>query len=277
MGGSLGMCLKKRRPGKYHITGIGRHPEKLLLAKKLRAIDEYTTEFESGVQSADIVLICTPVNTIVNIYKRILPHLKPGCIVTDVGSIKTSIIDSVKKISSGIGVYFVGGHPLAGTEKLSVKYASPDLYKNATVVLTPDKNNNPGYARAVKTLAGFWESAGTDVMILSPDKHDAMVSIISHLPHLLAGALVNVASAANSRNSRLHKLIAGSFRDMTRISDSDPDNWANICYFNKNNLKKYISAYCKLLKQINLNSKPDLMKFFGMAKSGREKLTNKKQ
>ncbi|OGS24509.1 MAG: hypothetical protein A2297_05155, partial [Elusimicrobia bacterium RIFOXYB2_FULL_48_7] len=213
----------------------------------------------------DIVVLCPTVDVIVPLFKKILPALKPGCVVTDAGSVKSSIARGINNRN------FVGAHPLAGSEKTGVGSADRDLYKGATVVITPLKDTSTA---ALKTISAMWKKTGANIVLLSPEAHDKMVAVTSHLPHVLAGALNLVAGRANAVNKVTSELIAGSFRDMTRITDSDPDSWAAICYANMLELNHAINEYIEILKKVKagLNSPKKLQSFFSQSKSIRCRL-----
>ncbi|OGS20743.1 MAG: hypothetical protein A3J83_00680 [Elusimicrobia bacterium RIFOXYA2_FULL_40_6] len=275
IGGSIGLALKRNFKFKilnsksltYRIIGIGRHIEKLKLAKKFGAIDEFTTDFKSGVKDADIVVLASTVDTIVPIFKNIAPYLKPGCIVTDAGSIKAGIVNRISKILPK-SVHFVGAHPLAGSEKTGVRFADSDLYKGAAIVITPLKNTP---LASIKTISGMWKKMGGRVIMLSPEVHDNLVARTSHLPHILSAALTKIVNNINSKNKAASKLLAGSFKDMTRITDSDSENWAAICFGNMLELNKAINEYIEILKKVKveLNSPKKLEVFFSESKKNR--------
>ncbi|MBU2614816.1 MAG: prephenate dehydrogenase/arogenate dehydrogenase family protein, partial [Elusimicrobia bacterium] len=254
----------------YKISGIGRHIEKLKLAKKLGAVDEFTTDFISGVKDADIVILATTVDTIVPIFKKIAPHLKTGCIVTDAGSIKANIVRGISKILPK-SIYFVGAHPLAGSEKTGVRFADPNLYKGSTVVITPLKNTPK---TVIEIISAMWKKTGANILQLSPEIHDKLVASTSHLPHILSAALTQLVNNANLKNNSASKLLAGSFKDMTRIADSDSENWAAICFGNMLELNRAIEEYIKILKKVKaeLNSPKKLKVFFGKSKKNRWQL-----
>jgi prephenate dehydrogenase len=218
IGGSLGMAL--RRSGKYRVVGIGRDAKRLRKAKQLGAVDEFTTRL-SDVISADVVVIGSPVDTVAPMFERIVPFLKPGAIVTDVGSVKGPIMDAVKRVERPASIHFVGGHPLAGSHKTGVEAASSRLFAGSTVVLVSAASKP---LRALKTL---WNAAGANVQVMTAEQHDRAVALISHLPHAIAHALVH-AFASRADRRRIAPLLAGSFRDGTRVASSDPEQWAQI-------------------------------------------------
>jgi prephenate dehydrogenase len=235
IGGSLGQALRKSK--RYRVLGIARRPATLLEAKRVGAIDAGTTNL-ADVYPADIVVLCTPVDAIIPLIEKIRPYLKPHVIVTDVGSVKERFYLKIR------GVRYVGGHPLAGSHRTGVLAARPDLFKGATCVLVPQA------PAASKTIKIMWETAGARVLFLSAKEHDAVVALTSHLPHLLAHALVH--SAAKRPNQRVIKtLMAGSFRDMTRVASSDPEQWVQIFQANLKNLRQAVNLFQKELKHLS--------------------------
>lgn len=279
MGGSFGLALKKKRLARQ-VVGIGRHIRKLKEAKRLGAVDSYTTDFARGVKDSDIVLIAAPVGRIPLIVKRILPHLKDGCIITDVGSTKGKVVKKVQEIlakSAGKGrrpeVSFVGGHPMAGSEKQGVRNARADIFSGTTCVLTPaDKNSR----QAVKVMGDLWKRMGARIILLKPEEHDYLVAYTSHLPHVLASTLANLIGAVRKRDPRASRIIAGSISDMTRIADSNPDMWIDICLSNSRAISKSIRVMVesleKIKKSIEKKRKKDLQDLFNKGRLARRKL-----
>lgn len=280
IGGSIGLAIRKSKANRerFKVIGIGRHIEKLKLAKKLGAIDVFYTDIAKGVEKADIIIIASPVDSIPSLVKIVLNYAKPGCMITDAGSAKSIITREVEKIfrNSGDnrGISFVGSHPLAGSEKTGIRYAKSDLFNKATVVLVPLQNRKYCSRESIETLRKLWASLGAEVIFMSAKDHDKCVSATSHLPHILSASLVGIVSGANSKDSRTVKLLAGSFRDLTRISDSDPLIWASICRQNREELAKSIDEFSGTLKYVkkNLNSVKNLYKFFYRMKNNRWRL-----
>lgn len=276
IGGSIGKTLKVKSE-KLKVIGVGRNTKKLKLAKKLSAIDEYTTDFEEGVKDADLVVIATPVETIVSIVKKILPFLKPGAIITDVGSVKTPIVSAVEKIFSRFpfpvhrSPFFIGGHPLAGSEKSGIDYARSDLFREAVCFLTPTKKTSPETKEIVQK---FWELLGAKVLILSPQLHDRLLARSSHLPHLLAAGLVNLIAQNKSKYSS--QVLGPSFRDLTRIASSEPQIWTEISFSNRKEIVAAVSQFKNILSELeNLLKKKKrkkLINFFQKAKNYRKKI-----
>jgi prephenate dehydrogenase len=274
IGGSLGMALKAASRG-YFVIGIGRDRTKLLLAKQRKAVDAFTLDAPQGVRDADIVVMGTPVNVIPSQVAAIAPYLKPGAVITDVGSVKGTVVKAVRQAlgrKPGRPV-FIGGHPLAGTEKAGVSFASPSLFKGASVVLTPAAGTP---RQPIAVIQKMWQSAGANVLCMSPEKHDRIVALTSHFPHMLAFALSDAVGRLNAHNPHTARLIAGSFRDMTRIADSNPCDWSVICYNNREELIKTIDSFIYQLTKArkNLERRTGLERIFSAAKTARQKLLN---
>jgi prephenate dehydrogenase len=242
IGGSLGMAAKRRLLAR-RIIGIGRTEQKMMRAKILGAIDDYSLDFETGASEADLVVICTPVRLVVPTLERIASGLKEGAIVTDVGSTKREIVAGAEAVIPE-GRYFVGGHPMAGSEQSGIDAAFPDLFLGATYVITPTEQTN---LDALGKMTALAEGVGARVEIMSPDKHDDAAAVVSHLPHALAGALLQLAEDSQRESGAIFKLAAGSFRDLTRISDSPPEIWRDICVTNADSLSEVISRFAKHL------------------------------
>ena len=275
IGGSLGMALRAGRG--FLVRGIGRNRRKLALSKKLGAVDEYTTDYAAGLAEADIVVICTPVDAIADAVEKIIPFVKPGAVITDAGSSKKEVTDRVGGIlkkkgagSPGLPV-FVGAHPMAGSEKAGVRFSRPDLFRGATVAVTVETGRS---GRAVREIAALWRKTGAKVVKMSPGMHDRIVASTSHLPHVIAFNLCLAAGSLGRDLPRAHGLMAGSFRDLTRIADSNPRDWAAICRSNRRELEKTIDAFVALLKDARntLSNANKLEKMFVKAKAARHKL-----
>ena len=279
IGGSFGLALKKKRLARQ-VVGIGRHIHKLKEAKRLGAIDSYTTDFGKGVRDSDIVMVATPVGKIPLIVKRILPHLKDGCIVTDVGSTKENVVKEVEEIlakSSGKGkrpkVSFIGGHPMAGSEKQGVRNARADIFSGTTCILTPaDKNGG----KAVKVVKNLWKRLGARILLLKPEEHDYLVAYTSHLPHVLAFTLANLIGRVRKEDPRASRVIAGSISDMTRIADSSPEMWIDICLSNSKAISGSINLMVRYLekfkKSIEKKRTKELQDLFDKGRLARRKL-----
>ena len=252
IGGSFGLALKKKRLVQQ-VIGIGRHIHKLKEAKRLGAIDSYTIDFGRGVKDSDIVMIATPVSRIPLIVKKILPHLKDGCIITDVGSTKGWVVKKVREIlakSSAGGkrprVSFIGGHPMAGSEKEGVRNARADIFSGTTCILTPANRDG---RKAVKVVEDLWRGVGAKILLLEPEEHDFLVAYTSHLPHVLATTLANLMGKVCKQDPRARRIVAGSILDMTRIAASNSEMWTDVCLSNTKAISESINVIIEYLEK----------------------------
>lgn len=234
IGGSLGMALKGRRLA-HRVIGIGRNPERLDKAVALGAIDAGMTDLARGVAEADVVVLCTTVGHIVETLPGVLKAVKPGAVVTDVGSTKGAIA----RQAAGFP-FFVGGHPMAGSEQAGVEAATPLLFEEATWAVTPTEGSDPGAVRTVERLA---REVGATTLTLSPEAHDSMLAVTSHLPHVLASSLMRQASAAQRIHPQTQRLTAGSFADATRVAASPPEIWRDVCLTNREALLAALKGF----------------------------------
>jgi prephenate dehydrogenase len=234
IGGSLGMALRARRLAR-RVIGIGRDRSRLETAIQLGAIDEATTDWRAGVGEAEIVVLGTTIGHILEMLPDVLASVQPGTLVTDVGSTKSAIV-----ASAGGAARFVGGHPMAGSEKGGVEAAMPTLFQEATWALTPIANTDPAALRQAQMLA---QEVGATTRVFTPEAHDAMVAITSHLPHVLASALMRLASDTQTHYPETSSLAAGSFADMTRVSASSPDLWRDVCLSNRDAVLHALAGY----------------------------------
>lgn len=227
IGGSLGMALKKRRLAQ-RVIGIGRSAERLEKAVALGAIDVGTTEMAQGLAEADVVVLCTTVGHIVGILQETLEAARPGAVVTDVGSTKGTIV-----AQAAGAAFFVGGHPMAGSEQGGVEAATPLLFEEATWAITPTEKTDP---QALQTIEMLAREVGATTLTLTPEAHDAMLAVTSHLPHVLASSLMRQAAAIQKTHPQTQQLMAGSFSDATRVAASSPELWRDVCLTNKDAL-----------------------------------------
>ena len=188
LGGSLGLAVKRRKLAR-EVAGFVRRAASLKDCEKAGAVDYATTDLLAAVTGADLVIFCTPLAQMCALAQQILPALKRGAMVTDVGSVKADVVRELESIIAKSGAHFVGSHPMAGGEKMGVLAARADLYANAVCILTPTKKSN---ANAVRRLEQFWKSLGARTLRLDAAQHDLLVSRSSHLPHVVAATLVNL-------------------------------------------------------------------------------------
>ena len=248
IGGSAALALKQANAVR-HVVGVGRSLDNLQAALDLGVIDEAQSDVAAAVQDADIVLIATPVAQTPKILEAILPHLAAHTVITDAGSTKSDITEYVEAAALGAAnpqqflSQFVGGHPIAGAEKSGVTAAKADLFVGKNVVLTPNQQTS---AEALEKVRQMWLGTGAKVTQMTANEHDQTFAAVSHLPHLLAFALVDdLASRPNAK--QLFDFAASGFRDFTRIAASSPEMWRDISLANRNALLDEIDAFQKEL------------------------------
>jgi prephenate dehydrogenase len=247
IGGSFALAIKSALAGRQcpRIVGMGRTRAPLEQALRLGVIDEIATDRESALQGADLVLLGMPVGQMPAVMQALVPHLEPQTIVTDGGSTKSDVVAAARAAFGNRIGQFIPGHPIAGAEKSGVAAAKADLYVGKRVVLTPLPENRPEDLQALRTV---WEICGAKVSELSPVEHDRVFAAVSHLPHLLAFALVHDLAERDNAD-QLFGFAASGFRDFTRIASSHPEMWRDICIANRNALLKEVDAFMmELLK-----------------------------
>ena len=270
IGGSLALSLK--RAGVVGtVVGVGRSAASLDKAMKLGVIDEAATSLADAARGASLIVLCAPVAQNFALLHALEPHLEPGTIVTDAGSTKSDVIMAAKTALGDKVAQFVPAHPIAGRELNGVEAALNDLYLGKKVVLCPLQENSRTDVAAVRAM---WESAGADCHVMSAVQHDAVFASVSHLPHVLAYALV--AQTANAEDAALKLDFAGGgFRDFTRIAASSPEMWRDICVANKDALLREIDTYEAVLgylkKQIKAGDGEALERVFKRASETRLK------
>ncbi|MBW2451558.1 MAG: prephenate dehydrogenase/arogenate dehydrogenase family protein [Deltaproteobacteria bacterium] len=271
IGGSLALALKRAK-AVDHVVGIGRGPQNLEKALALGVVDSITQDLTSGVCNADVVFLATPVLSIGPIAEQIMPHLKPGTIITDGGSVKQSVIQAIEPILRD-DVHFVPGHPIAGTENSGAEAAFPTLYQDRRCILTPTPLTSE---HALAFIQQMWELVGSEVVIMDVEKHDRVLAAISHLPHMVAYALVNAVGAYDRYDENILEYSAGGFRDFTRIASSDPQMWRDIALTNRAALLEMMDQFEKFftdLKHDIANGDARLLyDFFYRSKQSRDEI-----
>jgi prephenate dehydrogenase len=238
IGGSFALALKAAGAA-GEIVGMGRTRAPLEEALRLGVIDRIADDWANALRGADLVLLGMPVGQMAPVMAALIPHLEPGTLVTDGGSTKSDVVTAARAaFGTKIG-QFIPGHPIAGAEKSGVSAAKADLYQDRRVVLTPLPENSPADVARVRAA---WETCGARVSELSPEEHDRVFAAVSHLPHLLAFALVHDL-AVRPNSGQLFGFAAGGFRDFTRIASSHPEMWRDICLANRAALLKELDAY----------------------------------
>lgn len=244
IGGSFALALKAAGVV-GQVVGLGRTRAPLEQAQQLGVIDGIAKDWKEALDGADLVLLGMPVGQMPAVMTALAPHLGPSTIVTDAGSTKQDVAAAARAALGNKIAQFVPGHPIAGAEKSGVAAASKDLYRERRVVLTPLAENT---AAAVARVRSAWDTCGAKVSELTPASHDRIFAAVSHLPHLLAYALVNEFSQREN-TEQLFGFAAGGFRDFTRIAGSHPEMWRDICLANRSALIAEVDAYmAELLK-----------------------------
>ena len=263
IGGSLGMAIKRERLAR-EVMGVSRQHSSLAQAFKNRAIDKSSHDLKKALYDADLVVLATPVKTIIQMFATIGKSLKRGCIVMDVGSVKGAIIDAAQKNLPN-HVSFVGTHPLAGSEKKGAAAGHADLFKNTVCILTPNEKTNKAALERVKNL---WTKVGATAKTLSPEEHDKALSFISHVPHLAAYALIG------SIPPEYLPYSSQGLKDTTRIASSDPQMWSDISLTNTKNvllsLDKFVKNLAAVRKSIVTKNEHHLIEIFKEAKNKRD-------
>ncbi len=233
------MALKSLNKG-WSITGFGRNPATLEKARQIGCIDHIGSSLAEAVAQAQWVILCTPVGRLASLLRELAPLLKAGTIVTDVGSTKASVARAAARWLPS-SVHFVASHPMAGSEKRGPEYARTDLFDRFPCIVTPTARTNPD---ALRQVLKFWTSLGMRVYQLSPARHDRLLADISHLPHVLAAALVRM------QTPQTLELAGNGFLDTTRIAAGDGELWRDILLDNRVNLRHSLQKLRKQLDQL---------------------------
>jgi prephenate dehydrogenase len=244
IGGSLALALR-RRGLVGEIVGVGRSAGNLALARRRKIVDRVTTDPAEGVRDADLIVLATPVGALAEVGKAIAPWIGPGAVVTDVGSTKVSVLRDLEPLIPP-HAYLVAAHPIAGTEDSGAGAATEDLFEGSRCVLTPTDRTN---ASALAKVRGMWRAVGARVIEMDAEAHDRILGAVSHLPHVVAYALVN---AVTSFRKDALEYAGGGFRDFTRIAASHPVMWRDIVLANRESVLAGIDAtVAELLRMRN--------------------------
>jgi len=270
IGGSL--ALAARSKGLVgQIMGMGRSEDSLKKALELGVLDQTTMDLKEGLMGTDLVVLATPVGDFEDWAHKISQHSIKGLIVTDVGSVKGNLVMHLEEIL-GDQAIFVGGHPIAGSEKSGVAASRDSLFEGARCILTPTAKTP---SEALKRVQSLWEGIGSKVSLIDPFIHDRLLSTVSHLPHMVAYALVNTVMDAKFEGYDPVSYAGGGFRDFTRIAASSGEMWKDICFYNREALVEMIEVYQKnmehLKQTILKGDQEELMKIFGRAKRLKER------
>ncbi len=242
LGASFSLAVKKKNICS-HVTGFGRSRENLERARNMGIIDAFSPDPASACSDADLVLLAAPAGSFVELVKQASPAFKKGTIVTDVGSVKGDLVHELEALMPP-GVHFIGSHPIAGSDRSGIDAAQADLFRDALCIVTPTEQSDPSSLMYVMDL---WSSLGSKVLAMGPAQHDRVYAAVSHLPHLIAYAMVNTVSDIDK--SYLSYCGQG-FKDMTRIAASSPDIWADISLLNRQNLIEMIATFRENLNRM---------------------------
>ena len=271
---SLARTLKRKKFYKISV-GNSRSNETLSIVKKLNIVDFIESDCKEAVKEADLVVIGIPVKAYQGVLKKISNHLKPGCIITDVGSVKLSLVKSFNNFIPK-NVFVVPGHPIAGTENSGPEAGFDGLFEKGWCILTPDPKLNIEKVNIVKEM---WEVVGMKVDIMSPSYHDMVLAITSHIPHIIAYSIVGtVSNLENSLKKEVVKYAASGFKDFTRIAASDPTMWRDIMLLNKRAILNMLTIFKKDLASLEKaieNEDADFMyKLFSETRKIRKDIIN---
>jgi len=265
MGGSLGMALKKHEVAR-EVVGLSHRQSSIVQAIKCKAIDAGFIDVAKAIRNADLVVLATPVDEIIKLFPKINPHLKRGCIVTDLGSAKAEIVEAAKKSLSAHN-FFIGSHPLAGSDKKGINFAQENLYEDSACIITPVEDTHNVAKLKIKQM---WTKLGSKVKSMDPKEHDEILSYISHLPHLMAYALMNTVP------DKFTDYASSGLKDTTRVAASSPQLWNDIFLANSKNviksLDELIGQLSLLRKSIVERNQKDLTQHLTLAKEKRDGL-----
>ena len=272
IGGSLGLALKQKLGDQIYITGLCRTQRSMDNAVELGAVDYASSDLKSVVEDADIIFLSTPVLQIVPMIEKLLPYIKRGAILTDAGSTKQFIWDRLKKILPS-DVYYVAGHPMTGREMSGVTAAKADLFKGKAYVIVEDTGVP---TEVVEKLMSVLRLTEAKFVTLDIAQHDRCASVISHVPHITAAALVTLLNRSGNDIDSCIKLIGGGFKDTTRIASSNADMWADICMTNgdaiANNLRELQDILGEVIDAIEHKDRQAVHDYFAASKRRRDSL-----
>jgi prephenate dehydrogenase len=265
IGGSIGLAAKRRKLAN-RIVGVGRRQESLHFAKENGILDDYSLDLDDAVANAEIVVFCTPVPLIAPQALIAASRCSRGCLLTDAGSTKAEIVEALER-NLPDGVHFVGGHPLAGSEKQGPEHADADLFQDRLTIVTQTPHTNRS---ALEKTTEFWQALGSRVRIMGPEEHDHALAFSSHLPHLVAAALASMLPTG------LHAVTASGFRDATRIAAGDPELWTGIFASNRQAvleaLQQLEAQLARFRHALETQDQPRLTELLAQAKRVRDAL-----
>lgn len=273
MGGSLALAARERGLVE-RVVGYGRNEETLRRAEGMGILDACFLRPEEFPEEADFLVLATPVSTIAPLTRSFLPRLGPGCLVSDVGSVKRRVVADMEQVlDRGQGPSFVGAHPIAGSDQWGPDAARGDLFDQRRCIITPTGASDAG---AVERLEAFWRGVGARVERMDAALHDRVLGVVSHLPHVAAAALVNALERSSIESLDLAEYCGSGFRDTTRIAGGRPELWRDICLLNReavlDGLREHIQALERMADCIHRNDGPGLEQEFEQALATRKRI-----
>ena len=246
IGASLALSCRQRKVVET-IVGFGRNAANLEKAKEEGIIDSGSTDLKTAVEGSDLIVLCTPVSSLKERVREMIPFLQQGCIITDAGSVKGSLVDDIDAMVPD-SIYYVGAHPIAGGEKSGLEAAREDLLTGARCIITPTTRTR---SEALERITEFWTAVGMQTLSMDAHEHDTIFGALSHLPHVVAYALMNtVANVKTESHDEILSMSGGGLKDITRIASSDPVMWRDICLENKRPVVKLINQFQNTLENI---------------------------
>jgi prephenate dehydrogenase len=255
MGTSLGIAIKKNGLCNK-IIGVDKNFENLKTAKKLSAIDSYTDCLKDGIADAVLIIFAIPILSTFEVAKRIVYAVRKDAVITDIGSTKSEMVHKMTELFYGHSNY-IGSHPITGTEKSGAIHAVDGLYDGKKCIVTPIDKTDQFALDAIKI---FWESIGSDIVVMDPQEHDRVMAMVSHLPHIVAYSLVGSVMEQQKTGKTLFQYAGGGLRDYTRIAGSDPVMWRDIFISNSKEILNAIDQFSKTMERLSRMIKEKDMK-----------------
>jgi prephenate dehydrogenase len=272
IGASLALSCRQRKLAGT-LVGFGRNAANLKKAQERGIIDSGSTDLKTAVTGSDLIVLCTPVGVLVERVREMIPFLQDGCIITDAGSVKGPLVEEIDALVPKT-IYYVGAHPIAGGEQSGLEVAREDLLTGAKCIITPTADTQ---AEALERVTEFWAEVGVQTLTMDAHEHDTVFGALSHLPHVVAYALMNtVANVKTASHGDILSMSGGGLKDITRIASSDPVMWRDICLKNKLPVVTLINQFQSALENIKTLIEQDqaeaLQETFADANLHRDKL-----
>ena len=245
IGGSLAQAVKQRKVV-GEVLGVGRDARRLEQAKERGIIDAYAARIDETLAGADLIVVATPVGIIIDLLQEMVPFLKAGTIITDAGSVKTAIVRQAESCVPET-LFFVGSHPIAGTENSGFESSFPTLFNDRKCIITPVAGTNRA---ALEKVKGLWSAVGANVVCMDCEEHDGIFAAVSHLPHLVAFSMVNCLLTIDGFEENIFSFSAGGFRDFSRIAASHPEMWKDIVLMNKDKLLPALTVFQNYVSEL---------------------------